>query len=307
MRSDLLAAGLMAAALALAPATASAFCRTTTVAAPSDFDPGTVDSCFAQGAPLYHQSQCVPYHLLAQESAVLPRAALSNAFAKAFNAWTATNPTCSPGISGIELPPTTDTKIVDYVTGQRGNNVFGVVQGAWPHPGGSDTLAVATLTFNADTGQIYDADMEIREDLDWSITGTPGTDAYDLQAVLTHEIGHVLGLAHAPHKDAVMAPSYAPGSVTQRTLSVDDQQAICAVYPDRQTRATSAGVSASTPCDLSVGAAGSGSTCGDPAISHGCSAGARGPSRDGAFLAGLGLLGALAWRIRQRKRAAVSP
>ena len=307
MRSDLFAAVLVTAALLLAPATANAFCRTTTIPAPADFDPGTADSCFAQGVPLYHQSQCVPYHLLAQESAVLPRAALSNAFAKAFNAWTATNPTCSPGVSGIELPPTTDTKIVDYVTGQRGNNVFGVVQGAWPHPGGSDTLALSTLTFNADTGQIYDTDMEIREDLKWSSTGTPDSDAYDLQAVLTHEVGHVLGLAHAAHKDAVMAPSYAPGSITQRTLSVDDQQAICAVYPDRQTRATSAGVTASTPCDLSPGATGGGSTCGDPTITHGCSAGARGPSRDGAFLAGLGLVGALAWRIRQRKRTAVSP
>lgn len=307
MRSDLVIAALLGAATALAPATANAFCRTTTVAAPSDFDPGTADTCFAQGVPLYHQSQCVPYHLLAQESAVLPRAALSNAFAKAFNAWTATNPTCSPGISGIELPPTTDTRIVEYVMGQRGNNVFGVVQGAWPYPGGSDTLSLATLTFNPDTGQIYDADMEIREGLKWSITGTPSADAYDLQAVLTHEVGHVLGLAHARHIDAVMAPSYAPGSVTQRTLAPDDQQAICAVYPDRQTRATGAGATASTPCDLSAGTTGSGSTCGDPTITHGCSAGARGPSRDGAFLAGLGLLGALAWRIRQRKRAVVSP
>ena len=97
MRSDLLAA-----ALVLAPTTASAFCRTTTVAPPADFDPSTAggDGCFAQGVPLYHQSQCVPYHLLAQESAVLPRAALSNAFAKAFGAWTATRPP-----NGREGPP----------------------------------------------------------------------------------------------------------------------------------------------------------------------------------------------------------
>lgn len=307
MRSSHLVTIVAAAALFLAPAAAQAFCRTTTVAVPADFSPpATGEGCFADGLPLYHQSQCIPYHLLANESAVLPRAALSNAFSKAFSAWTSSNPTCSPGVSGIELAPVTDTKIVDYVTGQRGNNVFGVVQGPWPYAGGSDTLSLATLTFNVETGQIYDADMEIREDLPWSIAGQPSAESYDLQAVLTHEVGHVLGLAHAQHKDAVMAPSYSAGSISQRALSADDQQAICAVYPDRQTRATSAGVTASTPCDLSPGTS-SGSTCGEPSITHGCAAGAPGPSRDGAFAAGLCLLGALAWQIRERRRAAVNP
>jgi len=272
---------------------------------PADFSP-TAEGCFDRGVPLYHQSQCVPYHLLSRESAALPRAALSNAFAKAFSAWTSTNATCSPGVSGIELAPVTDTKIVDYQTGQRGNNVFGVVQGPWPHAGGSDTLSLATLTFDVDTGQIYDADMEIRGDLPWSLAGQPSAESYDLQAVLTHEVGHVLGLAHAQNTDAVMAPSYSAGSISQRALSADDQQAICAIYPDRQTRATSAGLAASTPCDLSPGTT-AGSTCGDPTITHGCAAGATGPSRDGTLVAGLCLLGALAWQIRQRRRAAINP
>ena len=310
MRSSHLATAVAAAALFFAPVTAQAFCRTTTVAVPADFSPpATGEGCFAQGLPLYHQSQCIPYHLLTNESAVLPRAALSNAFAQAFSAWTSSNATCSPGVSGIELGPVNATKIVEYVIGQRGNNVFGVVQGPWPHAGGSDTLSLATLTFNVETGQIYDADMEIREDLPWSLAGQPSAGSYDLQAALTHEVGHVLGLAHAQHPDAVMAPSYSAASITQRTLSDDDQQGICAVYPDRQTRATSAGVTASTPCDLSPGSAG-GTTCGDPTITHGCAAGATsatGPARDGAFVGGLCLLGALAWQIRQRRRAAVTP
>ncbi|HSO38469.1 MAG TPA: matrixin family metalloprotease [Labilithrix sp.] len=307
MRSSSTLVGLLATvALSLAPLTAHAFCRTTTVVPPPDFQPPTTgEGCFEQGLPLYHQSQCVPYHLLAQESAVLPRAVLSNALAKAFGAWTATNATCSPGISGIELAPVSDTRIVDYQTGQRGNNVFGVVQGAWTHPGGSDTLSLATLTFNADTGQIYDADLEIREDLPWSGAGTPGPDAYDLQAVLTHEVGHVLGLAHAQHKDAVMAPSYSPGSTSQRALSTDDAQGICAIYPDRQTRSTGTGVTASTPCDLSPGTGSSGGTCGDPVVTHGCGVGRAMPARQGTWLASLGAfaaLGTLAWRARRRPR-----
>lgn len=303
------AASVAIAALTLAPATAHAFCRTTTIPAPPDFDPSTApgDGCFVQGVPLYHQSQCVPYHLLAQESSKVPNAALSDAFAKAFGAWTATNPTCSPGITGIELGVAAGPTIVDYQKAEGGNNVFGVVQGAWAHAGGSDTLALSTLTFGSQTGEIFDADMEIREDLDWSLTGTPGAGAYDLQAVLTHEVGHILGLAHAPQVDAVMSASYSPGSIAQRTLTADDQLAICKVYPDRQTRLTSTGLTPSTPCDLSPGTGAPGTTCGDPVIAHGCSAGASGPSRDGAFVAGLGLLGALAWQLRRRRRAMVSP
>ena len=129
MRSEhlLLAALLTTAALGFAP-DAKAFCRTTTTPAPPDFQPST-DGCFNQGQPLYHQSLCVPYHLLTPESRALPTAVLSNAIASAFTTWTSTNATCSPGITGVELAPVHDVKIVDYKTGERTSNVFGVVQG----------------------------------------------------------------------------------------------------------------------------------------------------------------------------------
>jgi hypothetical protein len=311
MRSDrLLLAALgtflvTTAALSFAPASAHAFCRTRTTPTPPDFEPGAAgEGCFEQGVPLYHLSQCVPYHLLSQPSTVLPTPDLSNAIARAFATWTAPNATCTPGITGIELAPVNDAKIVDYTVGQRGHNVFGVVKGAWPHAGGGETLSLATLTFNADTGEIYDADLEIREDLPWSIADTAPKDGYDLQAVMTHEVGHVLGLAHSNHVEDVMFGTYPTGSTAQRKLAPDDAAAVCSVYPDRQTRRVLDNkVASSTACDLSP-SAGSSGACGDPVITHGCGTAGTTPSRDGVSLAGLGILAALAWRLRRRLQRA---
>jgi hypothetical protein len=51
---------------------------------------------------------------------------------------------------------------------------------------------------------------------------------FDLQAILTHEAGHFLGLAHATDTNAIMYAYYQPGAIQ---LTSDDVDAICTVYP----------------------------------------------------------------------------
>jgi|GEM_PF-6804389 len=52
----------------------------------------------------------------------------------------------------------------------------------------------------------------------------------ELQSVLTHEFGHVLGLLHSEDLRAAMAPNYrADGG--QKYLSIDDKLGLCALYP----------------------------------------------------------------------------
>ncbi|TXD34489.1 matrixin family metalloprotease [Lujinxingia vulgaris] len=59
----------------------------------------------------------------------------------------------------------------------------------------------------------------------------PERPAVDLQAVITHELGHVLGLSHTPaHNAATMSAAYLRDG-RQRVLSADDKLGLCALFP----------------------------------------------------------------------------
>jgi hypothetical protein len=74
-------------------------------------------------------------------------------------------------------------------------------------------------------GQILDADILFNPAVTFSMDGGGGS---DLQTVLTHEIGHFLGLDHSAVVKAMMFP-YAPPM--ERTLGWDDVAAISSLYP----------------------------------------------------------------------------
>lgn len=74
-------------------------------------------------------------------------------------------------------------------------------------------------------GQILDADILFNPAVKFTMDGSGGS---DLQTVLTHEIGHFLGLDHSAVVKAIMFP-YAPP--LERTLSSDDVAAISTLYP----------------------------------------------------------------------------
>jgi hypothetical protein len=244
----------------------------------------------SEGLPLYHLPKCLPYRLLANESPVISNAALSAGLAAAFAAWSAPNDTCTPGISAIELSTIAATTIAEYRNDGPNDNLVGVVS-EWKH---EDTLALTTVVFRTETGEILGVDMELNGTVSFSI-GDPDSVSYDLQSVLTHEAGHMLGLAHSTEADATMFPSYAPGSIEKRTLSADDQLGICAIYPNREQRVAASGPVPSTACDLaSVGPGG----CGDVQITHGCSTT---PSRKSFDAMGVALVAALAGIFVRRK------
>jgi hypothetical protein len=294
MRADIVAVAV--ALSALLPSTAGAFCRTRTIPVPPSF---AGPDCFTEGAPLFHPSQCVTYHLLSREAPELPYARLSDALARAFAGWTAPNAVCTPGITAIELERVGDAKIVDYTPGEDGTrNVIGVVEGAWPHNDLNETLALVTLTFKPETGEVLDADMEIRSGTDWSPSSP---DAIDLDHAMAHEAGHFLGLAHTADSMAVMFPSIQPGTPNPPVFTTDDRQGVCSIYPSRFTRTGASGPVASTACQLTPGASSSG--CPSPSITHGCTASPSTPSGSAA-LAFVGALAACLVAARMRRGAA---
>jgi hypothetical protein len=161
-------------------------------------------------------------------------------------------------------------------TGLDGINMIVFRQDAWcEHPAPADptqpycypanALAVTSVFKSKSTGEIVDADMELNAvRFTWADLverpELPDGSTADFQNTLTHELGHVIGLAHpcyssndgpsrlldntgVPELDCTdpnlpaavlnttMFPSVATSDTARRVLSPDDQQAACDIYP----------------------------------------------------------------------------
>jgi hypothetical protein len=188
---------------------------------------------------------------------------------------------------------------------------------------GSGTLALTWTSYDTATGQILDADIELQDWNDstatpggwyytcapasWSAAATACTGALpygtgcayiDVGNTLTHESGHVLGLDHpcvagAPCVDpnATMAATASVGEVSKRTLTLDDVNGVCAIYPSGQPTSTCL---ARPPASVSP----TGSECPHPSSHSGCGCGG-GPGS-------LGALGPVLWYLARRRRQAMT-
>jgi hypothetical protein len=146
---------------------------------------------------------------------------------------------------------------VQYSSDQGNQHVIVFYDKDWPYPEDTvNTLGLTTITFDPDTGEIYDADMAINSGPNIPLAvGDPVPDGgYDLQSIITHEAGHFLGMAHSPDPNATMYAQYEVGSTSKRVLSTDDTAGICSIYAADGNRAVGAsvadgGVVAEGPCD----------------------------------------------------------
>lgn len=242
-----LAAALGAAALVLlAPRASSAFCRTTTVPIPASYSP--TRGCFDQGLPLFWRGACVGYSVQKDGSKQAPFDDATRIIDAAYATWngiTCADTGAGVGITASNLGSVSCSEVRYNPTGPN-QNVIVFRDDAWPYSDPNNTLGLTTVTFNAENGEIYDADMEINSaGATLSVTDQVPAGGFDLLSVITHEAGHFFGIAHATNASATMFASYKPGSVAQRTLSADDQAGLCAIYPTATQRSVDKSVSAS--------------------------------------------------------------
>ena len=237
-------------AISFAAPAASAWCRTTTT---QDFvAPPGGNPCDTAGKPLFWSSKCLSFDVQRDASPAQVDLATARATMQAaFDSWTSADcpvdpVTCvgsphtglHPSISVRDLGPVTCDQ-VEYNQTLGNANMIVFRDGTWPHPDGDVTLALTTVTFSPDSGEIYDADMEINSNPKVNTVTTGDAHVvYDLQSIMTHESGHFLGLAHtqAQNTTSVMYARYKEGATFMRHLAEDDVCAICAAYdPKRST------------------------------------------------------------------------
>lgn len=99
-----------------------------------------------------------------------------------------------------------------------------LVKEGWSH--GPSEVAYTSLDVDRSSGQIQGVLME----LNGSFRFGTGKDEIDLEALLTHEFGHALGLAHSFDRGAVMHAGRHRGAAKSE-LQADDMAGICAIYP----------------------------------------------------------------------------
>ena len=88
--------------------------------------------------------------------------------------------------------------------------------------GGSMTVAITPIQYSTGDGSIQDIDVIFNgRRWDFSTGIVPGD--FDIQDVLTHELGHVAGLDHSPVHGSSMWPYVSPGQWLHRSISEDDK------------------------------------------------------------------------------------
>jgi hypothetical protein len=159
---------------------------------------------------------------------------LQSVLAQSFSTWTTVVPSVSATFSGF-----TNAEPVR----EDGATVIGFQE----HPELDRTLGLTAFTVDRTSGQLVEADVFLNSLFDWSTAPAGEPNKFDVQSTLTHEIGHVLGLAHSLlgetelraaggrrvlAKRAVMFPiAFAAGTTLDRALQDDDKAAIAVTYP----------------------------------------------------------------------------
>jgi len=273
--------GLTVGGVLLTPSEALAYCRSTTCVGDCNRD---AEGCKQDGLPLYWPGYCVGFSLQGDGSVNMPFETFEKVAARSMVAWSEVP--CSEGNATIAFVRDDDTFCTEaeYVPGGPNANMIMFQDTRWAYTSQDNTLAKTTVTYDKDTGEILDADIELNHAYNNFTTIDPGEGevAYDLQSILTHEVGHFIGLDHTP-ANATMNAGYTEGTTGQRILASDDEEAACAAYPPERNVAcepTYEGGLAICPVEEEGG----------------CRVGAGRPAR------GFGWLAALALALGYRKR-----
>jgi hypothetical protein len=266
--------------------------------------------CIIEGNELFYSSPCLSYGIAkgtGQNLGVSDKT-LNQIVKSAFARWKAVD--CGKG-----KHPSFDMQSVGVVATDEPSYCrvtdlnLGVwfLDPTWPKKLDVSALGYTTSTYAQDDAEVFDADVEINAaKVKQDFAGAPIEDV--LLSIVTHEAGHVLGLAHSNDADAVMATSYGRFDLIGRELTQDDIDGVCSIYPPGDEPTCSAAGVSEAALDPDA--------CNDAFVEEvesrnqeqsGCALAPRGTAPNGSQSAalgmGLGLLGTWAARRRTRRQS----
>jgi hypothetical protein len=230
----LLLAGCVALGLCVS-ASASAYCRTHTDDPPASSCP---EGCKEEGLPLYWARSQLTYAFNQKGFPGLSDEQLRSIVGSSFRTWESV--TCGGESSGLNFSAYTaptplqegpreaepNTNVIAHLTAEE-----------WrARRYDSQAYAITAVWFNPENGEIMGADMLFNGRMDnfgvcsnqGCVAGDPET---DLRNVATHEIGHFIGLSHSDVEESTMWCGAMPNEIKKRSLSVDDVDGLCDIYP----------------------------------------------------------------------------
>lgn len=101
----------------------------------------------------------------------------------------------------------------------------------------NNVIGLTTNWYYPETGKMIEADIEFNlRDYMWTIvvspSNCPDSRTVDLQNIITHEIGHFIGLDHSSVQDSTMYYASPPCEISKRDLSDDDMDGVIFLYPE---------------------------------------------------------------------------
>jgi hypothetical protein len=229
MRASGLLLGL---ALVAVSKSALGFCRTSTCGAGECTADPTCQFCLTGGKPLFWPRGCVSFSVQQDGTKLrdINSVVAKEHIAQGFTTWISAD--CGGATPGIQVYDFgfVSCSAQQYNQKDSNANIWVFRDESWPYMSVGSTLALTTLTFNVETGEIFDADVEINS-FENPLTAKGQTPEADLLSIVTHEAGHFLGLSHSCVTGATMEPHYQFGDVSLRDLSPDDIAGICEIYP----------------------------------------------------------------------------
>jgi hypothetical protein len=196
--------------------------------------------------------------------AVVPAGSEFAAVSRAIGHWTSAFDTCA-NLTVVE-GDRTDSRRIGYRSGTTDNeNVLlfrmrqcvdvvspsdqcwstgscGNAFDCWEHSPG--TIALTTTSYDPESGALFDADVEADAAAFFftTVDSPPCTPTdvrsdcvgFDVENTFTHEMGHVVGLAHTNAPGSTMNPSAPVGETSKRQIDPGTLSFVCVAYPAGQ-------------------------------------------------------------------------